>query len=143
MCAVPNMAVCCTSLMYFPCMLLTYFMNNFEMAPFASIITGITFVFKLRVCYISIERSLNLKIFSASFLITFLSPEIAPSINMHVPLSLSRIMTSGLLLGLFCRFEIVDSIKRAPYIHESLRLILVHCRTSFHFFNFTLFCGIR
>jgi hypothetical protein len=26
------------------------------------------------------------KIFSASFLITFLSPEIATSINMHVPL---------------------------------------------------------
>jgi len=39
------------------------------------------------------------RIFSASYLITFLSPEIATSINVHVPFSLSRIMMSGLLLG--------------------------------------------
>ena len=38
-------------------------------------------------------------IFSASFLITFLSPEIATSINMHVPFWLTRIIMSGLLLG--------------------------------------------
>ena len=31
-------------------------------------------------------------------LITFLSPEIAASINIHVPFSLSRIIMSGLLL---------------------------------------------
>jgi hypothetical protein len=43
---------------------------------------------------------LGLKIFSSSFLITFLSPEIATSINMHVHLSLPRIMMSGLLLGM-------------------------------------------
>jgi hypothetical protein len=45
-------------------------------------------------------RSLYFKIFSASFLITFLSPENATSINMHVPFSLSRIIISGLLLGM-------------------------------------------
>jgi hypothetical protein len=49
---------------------------------------------------ISIVRSLYFKIFSASFLITFLSPEIATSIYMQVPFSLSRIITSGLLLGI-------------------------------------------
>jgi len=49
---------------------------------------------------IYIVRSLCFKIFSASFLITFLSPGIALSINMHVPFSLSRIIMSGLLLGI-------------------------------------------
>jgi hypothetical protein len=33
-------------------------------------------------------------------LITFLSPRIAASINMHVPNLLSRIMMSGLLAGI-------------------------------------------
>jgi hypothetical protein len=33
-------------------------------------------------------------------LITFLSPEIATYINIHVPFSLSRIMMSSLLLGM-------------------------------------------
>ena len=42
-CAVPNMAVFCSSLTsYFPGMLLTYFLNDFEIVPVAPIITGIT-----------------------------------------------------------------------------------------------------
>ena len=46
MCAVPNMAVCCSSLTScFPGMLLTYFLNDFELVPVAPIITDITFVF--------------------------------------------------------------------------------------------------
>jgi len=41
MCAVPNMAVFCSSLTsWFPGMLLTYFLNYFEMVPVAPIITG-------------------------------------------------------------------------------------------------------
>ena len=76
-----------------------YFMNDFQMVPVAPIITGITLVFTFHVRCISIVRSLYFKIFSASFLITFLSPEIATSINIHVPASLSRFM-SGLLLGM-------------------------------------------
>ena len=40
MCAVPNMAV-----FFFPGMLLTYFVNDFEIVPVAPIITGVTFVF--------------------------------------------------------------------------------------------------
>jgi len=45
MCAVPSMAVFCSSLTScFPCMLLTYFLRDFEIVPVAPIITGITFV---------------------------------------------------------------------------------------------------
>ena len=80
-------------------MLLTYFLNDFEMVPVAPIVTGITFVFTFHMLCISIVRSLYFRILWASFLITFLSPEIATSINMHVPFSLSWVM-SGLLLGI-------------------------------------------
>jgi len=101
MCAVPNMAVFWSSLTsWFPGMLLTYFLNDFEIVPVSTIITGITFVFTFHMCSISIVRSLYFRVFSASFSVTFLSPEIATSINIHVPFSLSRIMMSGLLLGI-------------------------------------------
>ena len=101
MCAAPNMAVFCSSLTsWFPGMLLTYFLNDFEIVPVAPVITGITFVFTFHMRCISIVRSLYFKILSASFLITFLSPEIATCINIHVPFSLSRIILYGLLLGI-------------------------------------------
>jgi hypothetical protein len=46
MCAVPNIAVFCSSLTsWFPGMVLTYFLNDLEMVPVALIITGITLVF--------------------------------------------------------------------------------------------------
>ena len=46
MCTVPNMAVLWSSLTScFPGMLLTYFLNDFEIVPVAPIIIGITFVF--------------------------------------------------------------------------------------------------
>ena len=55
MCAVPNMAVFRSSLIScFPGMLLTYFLNDFEIVPVAPIITGITFVFTFHMRYISI-----------------------------------------------------------------------------------------
>jgi len=45
MCAVPNMAVFCSSLTScFPGLLLTYFLNDSETGPVAHIITGITFI---------------------------------------------------------------------------------------------------
>ena len=45
MCAVPNMAVFCSSLTsWFPGMLLTYFLSDFGKVPVAPTITGITFV---------------------------------------------------------------------------------------------------
>ena len=85
LCAVPNMAVFCSSFTScFPGMLLTYFLNNYEIVPVAPIITGITFVSTFHMRCISIVNSLYFRIFSASFLITFLSPEIAMSINIHL-----------------------------------------------------------
>ena len=54
------------------------------MVPVAPIITGITLVFTFHMRCISIVRSLYFKIFLASFLITFLSPEIATSINVII-----------------------------------------------------------
>jgi len=75
--AVPNMAVFwSSSTSCFPGMLLTYFLNNFEMVPVTPIIAGIAFVFTFHMHCISIVMSLCFRIFSASFLITFLSPEI-------------------------------------------------------------------
>jgi len=68
MCAVPNMAVFCSSFTScFPGMLLTYFLNDFQTVPVAPIITGITFVFTFHMRCISIVRSLYFRIFSASF----------------------------------------------------------------------------
>jgi len=55
MCAVPNMDVFCSSLTsWFPGMLLTYFLNVFEIVPVIPIIIGITFVFTFHVRCISI-----------------------------------------------------------------------------------------
>ena len=74
-----------------------YFVNDFEMVPVVNIITGITFVFTFHIHYIPVVRSLYFKIFSGCFLITFISPEIAMSINRHVACSWSLIMMYGLL----------------------------------------------
>ena len=55
MCAVPNMAVFCSSLTScFPGMLLTYFLNDFEIVPVAPNNTGITLVFTFHMRCISI-----------------------------------------------------------------------------------------
>jgi len=73
MCAVPNMAVFCSSLtLSFPGMLLMYFLNDFEIVPVASIITGITFVFTFHVRCISIVWYLYFRIFSALLLLLLL-----------------------------------------------------------------------
>ena len=70
MCAVPNMAGFCSSLTScFPGMLLTYFLNDFEIVPVAPIITGITFVFTFHMRYISFVRSLYFLIFSVFIII--------------------------------------------------------------------------
>jgi len=48
-------------------MLLRYCLNDFEMVPVVSVITGITFAFTFHVCCISIIRSLYFEIFSAYY----------------------------------------------------------------------------
>ena len=73
-------------------MFFRYFLNGFEMVPVDPFITVITFVFTFLMCCISVVRSVYFRMFSASFLITFLSPEIATSINIHVPSSLSQVV---------------------------------------------------
>ena len=66
-CAVPNVAVFCSSFTsWFPGMLLTYYLNDFEMVPVAPI-TGITLVFTFHMRCISIVRSLYLKSSRLSF----------------------------------------------------------------------------
>ena len=95
----------------FPSMLLRYCLSDSETAPFAPLIIGITFAFTFHICWICIISlllshstyaefvlSLYFRIFSAFF--TFLSPEVATSINMSVPFSLSWTMMSSLLLGM-------------------------------------------
>jgi hypothetical protein len=83
-----------------PDMSIRYFLNDFEMVPVSPIISGVTVVFKFHMLGISFVRSLYYRIFSVSFLITFLSPEIATPVNIRVAFSLSWIMMSGLLLEL-------------------------------------------
>ena len=59
MCAVPNMAVFCSSLIsWISSTLFRYFLNYFEMVPVAPIITGMTFVFTFHMRCISIAGSL-------------------------------------------------------------------------------------
>ena len=68
------------------------------MVPVTPLNPGITFAFTFHMPWISIIKSLYFKILSSSLLITFLSPVIAASINMHVPFLLSCIIMSSLLL---------------------------------------------
>jgi hypothetical protein len=76
-------------------MLLRSFLNEFEMVSFVAGNTDITFVFTFHILSCSLVRSLYFRIFLTVFLITVLSPEIATSVNLQVPLSLSRIMIPG------------------------------------------------
>ena len=100
MCAVPNMDVFCSSLTSrFPGMLLTYFLNGFEIVPVASIITGMTFVFTFHMRYISVVSTLYFRIFSASFLITFLSPEIASIIIIIIIIQYVYLLSQAFLPG--------------------------------------------
>jgi len=63
MCAVPNMAVFHSSLTsWFPGMSLTYFLNDLEMVPIATIITGIAGFFTFHMRCISIVRYSYFKI---------------------------------------------------------------------------------
>jgi len=60
-----------------------YFLNDFEMVPFFTIIGGITCVFARHMRCIAKVRYSNFRIVSASFLITFLSPIFETSLNIH------------------------------------------------------------
>ena len=85
----------------------------------------------------SIVRSLYFKIFSASFLIKFLSPVIATSSNIHVHFSLSWIIMSGLLLGIVlsvCTCWFHNMVTLPPWlVSTDLGTCSYHCFLS----NFT------
>ena len=72
-CAVPKMAVLCSSVIScFPGMLLRYFLNDFEMVPVAPIIVGITFVFTVHMRCISVVRSSHFTITILYYLLLLL-----------------------------------------------------------------------
>ena len=67
-CAVTNIVVFYSSLMScLPVMLFRHFLNDFQVVLFIPVIIGITFVFTLHTCCISIVRHLQFKINSAFF----------------------------------------------------------------------------
>jgi hypothetical protein len=112
-CSVQYGCFCSSLISCFPEMLLSYILNDFEMVPVSHIINGITFAFTFHMRWVSIKRSLYICIrnFTASLLITFLSPEIAAYINIHVPFPSSRIMFCPVCCyEWFCPFAIVSSI---------------------------------
>jgi len=79
------------------------------------------------------------------FLITFLSPEIAISINIHVPLLLARIVMSDLLLGMVlsvvvCYLALAGSLMWLPYLNDWFLLILVRAYTSVRRSQWPLAC---
>jgi len=67
---VPSTAVFCSSVMCFPGTLIRYFLNDSDTVPVAPIITGN--IFKFHIHCVSTVRNSYVKIFSVSFLITFL-----------------------------------------------------------------------
>ena len=100
MSVLPNMDVFYSSLIsFFRCLFAQEFSEwVWDVLDFR-IITGIAFVFTFHMRCISVVKSLYFRIVSISFLITFLSPEIATYINVYFSYSLSRIKVFVLLLG--------------------------------------------
>ena len=98
MCAVPSVAVFCSCLMScFPGNLFRYFLNDVQMVQVAAVVTG-TFLFLHSTCGVFYCKAVYLKRVSASFFITFISPENAVSINIYDTFSLSRITMTIILL---------------------------------------------
>jgi len=136
MCAVANMV-------YF-LQFLKYYLNNPKMAPVAPVITGTTFIFTFLMRYISIAKSLYFKMFSASFLINFLSPAIA-NIFWHT-CSLFIMTENGVRLivkGRFCRFALFNSIIWLPCCLDLFLLFLAHAHTSVHYLILSVVACIR
>ena len=81
-----QLAVFCSSLIWrFPVFCSGIFQTIFQLVPVAPVITGMAFVFIFHMFCVSLVRPLCLRIFSSSFIITFLSPETARSNRIHVP----------------------------------------------------------
>jgi hypothetical protein len=94
-CAVHNMAVCCSSLISpLPSMLFGYCLSDFALVPVAPVVSGITFGFYFHLRYFSIVRCLYFLEFSRLLSWSQFSPEYTCFYT-----KISWIMTSGLLTG--------------------------------------------
>jgi len=102
----------------------------------AHIIIGVTFASTFHMFWISSMRSLYFKILSAYFLIIFLSPNNATSINIHVPLLFSPIMFSSLFFG-------VDLPVRTSLFHNMATLTLWLVSTIHTFSYYCLLCNFN
>ena len=127
-CAVPSMAVFCTSLIScFPVMLLMYFLNDFEMVPVVPIITGITFVVTFHMCCISIVMFLYFRSFSASFLSLFCLLKLQHLLAYMLLFHYHELWCPVYCWGWFCRFALVDS---TICLLDLFLPVLVHAHTS-------------
>jgi len=104
--------------------LLSYSVNDFEIVPLALHITGVTFVFTFHIPHaLYLYFYLYFRIFSV-FPEHIFAFWICDIFNIHVPLSLSRIMMSGLLLGTalsVCSFWFLW----LPYFYDLFILVLI------------------
>jgi hypothetical protein len=108
MCALPSRTVFCPFLSScFPTMLPRYFLNSLEMVPVACIVTGVTYAFTFHMLCISVVRSLYFGIVSVSFLITFLSPEIAHPVAYVFLFHYHPLWCPVYSYGWFCRFALI------------------------------------
>ena len=76
--------LCCSFISCFPGKLHMCFVNDFEMVPFNTIISANALVFTFHMRCIAKVRSSYFRIVSVSFLITFLWPVFATSLNIYV-----------------------------------------------------------
>ena len=136
MCAVPNMAVSCSSFIScFPGMLLRYFLNDSETVPVASIITGIAFVFTFYMRCISIVGSLYFRIFLVYFCLLKFQHLLAYMFLFHC----HGLWCLVYCWGWFCRFALVDSTIWLPSLFDLFLLILAHAHNSVFFIQFYIF----
>jgi len=92
-CTLSMMVVFCTSLLSgFPGMLSRHSVNDLKMVQVATFITGITFVFTLKIRYIFVLRFMYSEIFSVPLLITFYHLKLQ-WLLIYVFLLLTRIIT--------------------------------------------------
>lgn len=63
---------------------------------------------------------------------TFLFPEIATAISLHVHSLLSWVKISSLPLGMIPLVCLIDSIIKSRFLHNLFLLILVHAHTIVH-----------
>jgi len=138
------MAAFCSSLMSCsPGTLFGYFVKNFQMVPGTAVVTDITSTEALIrcLCFTFHMRSMHSISIITSFYVTFLSPEIARSINTHVPCSLTPIFTSDLLSRIV--LSLLYYRIWLPKSHDLFLPLLVHGQTAVPCLILPLFPCIR